>query len=79
MDLIVVSVCVRELSTGAGALRTAKTKKFDIKSSFDRMKKYCPDLKRSRSKESRKNVKKKLRSLESIVNSFFEFSNLRSN
>ena len=65
--------------TGSGALRTVKTKKFDIKSSFDRMKKHCPDLKRSRSIESRKIEKKILRFLQHFQKYIYLFSESENN
>ena len=76
---ISVSLHIYNKYTGSGALRTAKTKKFDIKSSFDRMKKHCPDLKRSRSTESRKIEKKIIMFLQHFQKYIYQFSESENN
>ena len=47
----------QQYHTGPTVLRTADISKINIKSSFEAMKSLCPFLKRSRSKELKKNMK----------------------
>ena len=59
------------VGTGVGVLRTAKFSKIHIKSNFDAVKKSSPFLKRSRAKESQKNMEKIRKTSESLE--FFHF------